>query len=68
MLLEYRKDSDLWAVVGGGLKIDENLKDCAVRRERKCMKPGINVDTQKLNFYKIYDNPTRIASYSDGNI
>lgn len=66
LLLEYRKDSDLWAVVGGGLKIDENLKDCAVREVYE--ETGINVDTQKLIFYKIYDNPTRIASYPDGNI
>lgn len=66
LLLEHRKDSDTWAVIGGGLNIDESLIEGAIREVKE--ETGILLDKKDLEFYKIYDDPTRIASYPDGNI
>ena len=66
LLLEHRKDSDTWAVVGGGLHTDETLAECAVREVYE--ETGIKLNVSDLLFYKIYDDPSRIASYPDGNV
>lgn len=66
ILFEKRSDSNLWSLIGGGLKINEDLVDCAIRETFE--ETGIKIDRIKLNFYKIYDNPNRIASYPDGNV
>lgn len=31
ILMEHRTDSDTWAIIGGGLKTNESLMECAVR-------------------------------------
>ena len=31
LLLEHRADSERWAIIGGSLKPDESLLDCAIR-------------------------------------
>lgn len=31
LLLEHRTDSDMWALIGGGLKLDERLADGVIR-------------------------------------
>ena len=64
VLLEKRRDSDRWAFIGGGLKIDETLEDCVKREIRE--ETGLSV--KKLNFLNIFSNPYRIAEYPDGNI
>lgn len=66
LLLEHRADSETWAIIGGGLKLEESLLECAAREilEETAMK----LDMDRIRFYKIYDDPSRIASYPDGNI
>ncbi len=66
VLMEHRRDSDTWAVIGGGLWIGETLAACAVREVAE--ETGIVLDETELSFYKIYDDPSRIASYPDGNV
>jgi ADP-ribose pyrophosphatase YjhB (NUDIX family) len=66
LLLEKRKDSNQWGLVGGGLKIDETLEQ-GIRREIK-EETGIDVSKKNIEFYKVYDDPSRIASYPDGNV
>lgn len=66
ILLEQRSDSNRWAIIGGGLKINESLIDCAIRETLE--ETGINIAEDKINFFKIYDDPSRITSYPDGNI
>ena len=66
ILMEHRTDSDTWAIIGGGLKIDESLLECAIREVRE--ETGIIFKEQDIEFYKIYDDPSRIASYPDGNV
>lgn len=66
ILLEARTDSDTWAIIGGGLKVEESLQQCAIREVRE--ETGIILKSDNMELYKIYDDPTRIASYPDGNI
>lgn len=66
ILMEHRTDSDTWAIIGGGLKIDETLEECAVREVFE--ETGISLATQDIKLYGIYDDPSRIASYPDGNV
>ena len=65
LLLEYRADSERWAVIGGSLKVDESLMDCAIRETRE--ETSINLVEAVVDLYKIYDDPSIIISYPDGN-
>ena len=66
LLLEHRADSDTWAVIGGGLKSGERLAEGAVREVFE--ETGLNLREEQLELYRIYDDPSRIASYPDGNV
>lgn len=64
ILFEKRSDSDRWALIGGGLKINETLEDCCKREILE--ETGLKVSDLKQ--HKIYDDPSRIVEYPDGNI
>lgn len=64
VLLEYRKDSDRWAFIGGGLKIDESIDECLKREVLE--ETGRKIESYEL--FDIFSNPYRIAEYPDGNI
>lgn len=66
LLMEARVDSDVWAIIGGGLQTDESLTDCALREVME--ETGITLSTDQLEFIKVYDDPSRIAAYPDGNV
>ncbi len=66
VLLESRKDSDRWAFIGGGLLLDETLLECAKRETFE--ETGIVLGDEELTFCKLYDDPSIIISYPDGNI
>ena len=66
LLLEYRADSERYAIIGGSLKSNESLMDCAIREVRE--ETGIDLVEHPVDFYKIYDDPSIIISYPDGNI
>ena len=66
LLLEHRIDSDTWAVIGGGLKAEERLIEGAIREAFE--ETGLMLQEEQIEFYHIYDDPSRIASYPDGNV
>jgi len=66
VLLESRKDSDRWAFIGGGLLINETLLECAKREAFE--ETGIVLSDEDIEFCKLYDDPSIIISYPDGNI
>lgn len=66
ILLEYRVDSDRWSIIGGSLKTDESFVECAIREVQE--ETGIVIDEKKIQFYKLYDDPSIIISYPDGNV
>lgn len=66
LLLEHRTDSERWAIIGGSLKTSEGLVDCAIRETRE--ETSISLDKDGVDLFKIYDDPSIIISYPDGNI
>ncbi len=66
VLMESRRDSDRWAFIGGGLFIDETLSECVKRETLE--ETGIDLQEKNIEFCKIYDDPSLIISYPDGNI
>lgn len=66
ILLEKRVDSNRWALIGGGLKIDESLEEGIIREINE--ETGIIISEESLGFWKMFSDPSRIAAYPDGNI
>lgn len=66
LLLEHRVDSEKWAIIGGSLETDESFMECAIREMRE--ETGIDMNEKEMELYKIYDDPSIIISYPDGNI
>lgn len=66
ILLEKRRDCDLWGLVGGGVKRQETPLDAIVREIRE----ELGIQIPKDNFQKlgVYGEPGRIAAYQDGSI
>lgn len=64
VLLERRADSERWAFIGGGLKMEESLEECVQREVRE--ETGLIAEGLKL--LDIFSYPYRIAAYPDGNI
>ncbi len=66
LLLERRRDSNTWGLVGGGVKKKETAQDAITREIQEEL--GLRLrpcDFQKL---AVYDEPGRIAAYRDGSI
>ncbi|MFX0547873.1 NUDIX domain-containing protein [Hathewaya histolytica] len=48
VLFEKRTDSDRWALIGGGLKINESLEQCIIREVRE--ETGLIISQESLRF------------------
>ena len=64
ILLERRTDSERWAFIGGGMKMQESLEQC-VQRE---ILEETGLETQCVQLLNVFSYPYRIAEYPDGNI
>jgi len=66
LLLEKRRDSDIWGLVGGGVKKYETEAQAMAREVYEEL--GIRVPKEKFRKLKVYGEPGRIAAYRDGSI
>ncbi len=66
LLLEKRRDSDIWGLVGGGCKKTETGLDAIVREVYEEL--GLRISREKFHKLTVYDNPGRIAAFRDGSI
>ena len=66
LLLEKRRDSDIWGMIGGGCKKYETGRDAIARETYEEL--GIRVPKERFEKLAVYDNPGRIAAYRDGSI
>ena len=66
LLLEKRRDSDTWGLVGGGVKKTEEPIDAIAREIYEEL--GLRVSKEKFNKLAVYGEPGRIAAYRDGSI
>ena len=66
LLLEKRRDSDTWGLVGGGVKKTETELQAMVREVREEL--GMRIPKEKFRKLQVYGEPGRIAAYQDGSI
>ena len=66
LLLEKRKDSDIWGLVGGGVKKYETELQAMVREVYEEL--GIRIPKECFQKLAVYGEPGRIAAYRDGSI
>lgn len=66
LLLERRRDSDTWGLVGGGVKKTETELQAIVREVYEEL--GIRVPKERFRKLAVYGEPGRIAAYRDGSI
>ncbi len=66
LLLEKRRDSDVWGLVGGGVKKYETELQAMVREVYEEL--GIRIPKERFHKLKVYGEPGRIAAYRDGSI
>ena len=66
LLLERRRDSNTWGLVGGGCKKWETGRQAIVR---ECYEElGVRIPQEAFQKLAVYDDPGRIAAYRDGSI
>lgn len=66
LLLERRRDSDTWGLVGGGVKNWETESQAMAREIREEL--GIRIPETRLVRLRSYGEPGRIAAFQDGSI
>ena len=66
LLLERRRDSDTWGLIGGGCKKKETGRDAIAREAWEEL--GVRIPKEAFQKLAVYDNPGRIAAYRDGSI
>ena len=66
ILLEKRRDSDVWGLIGGGVKAHETEVQAMVREIHEEL--GIWVPRERLRRLAVYGEPGRVAAYCDGSV
>lgn len=66
LLLEKRRDSDIWGLIGGGVKKQESSLQAIVRETFEEL--GLRISPDRFQKLNVYDNPGRIAAFRDGSI
>lgn len=66
LLLEKRRDSDVWGLVGGGVKNYETEVQAMAREVYEEL--GLRIPRERFRKLAVYGEPGRIAAYCDGSI
>lgn len=66
LLLERRRDSDTWGLVGGGVKKTETALQAMIRETYEEL--GLRLPADHFQKLAVYGEPGRIAAYRDGSI
>jgi len=66
ILLEKRRDCDIWGLVGGGVKKQETSLQAITREIYEEL--GLRISKDKFQKLAVYGEPGRIAAYRDGSI
>ncbi len=66
LLLEKRRDSDIWGLVGGGCKKTETGREAIAREVYEEL--GLRIHKDIFEKLAVYGDPGRIAAYRDGSI
>ena len=66
LLLEKRRDSDIWGMPGGGCKKHETGRDAIAREIYEEL--GLRIPKERFERLAVYGEPGRIAAYRDGSV
>lgn len=66
LLLERRRDSDTWGLVGGGVKDWETARHAMARETYEEL--GLRITEERFQKLAVYGEPGRVAAYQDGSI
>lgn len=66
LLLEKRRDNNIWGLVGGGVKKYETEAQAMSREVYEEL--GIRISKERFQKLAVYGEPGRIAAYRDGSI
>ena len=66
LLLEKRRDSDIWGLVGGGVKDHETEIQAMAREVYEEL--GLRIPKERFRKLAVYGEPGRIAAYCDGSV
>ena len=66
LLLEKRSDSDVWGLVGGGVKKYETEAQAMAREVYEEL--GLRIPWERFQKLKVYGESGRIAAYRDGSV
>ena len=66
LLLERRRDSDTWGLIGGGVKKHETELQAIAREIYEEL--GLRIPKEKFCKLAVYGEPGRIAAYRDGSV
>ncbi len=66
ILLEKRRDCDIWGLVGGGVKKTETPLQAIAREIKEEL--GLRIPLDRFRKLSVYGEPGRIAAYQDGSI
>ncbi len=66
LLLEKRRDSDTWGLVGGGVKNHETEVQAMAREVYEEL--GLRIPRERFTKLGVYGEPGRIAAYCDGSV
>ena len=66
LLLEKRRDCDMWGLVGGGVKKHETELQAITREIYEEL--GLRISKDRFHKLAVYGEPGRIAAYQDGSV
>ena len=66
LLLEKRRDSDIWGLPGGGCKKTETGREAIAREIYEEL--GLRIPKDQFRKLAVYDDPGRIAAFRDGSV
>ncbi|MEU7644123.1 NUDIX domain-containing protein [Streptomyces huasconensis] len=64
ILLQRRRDNDLWALPGGGMDMSDSLPGTAVRE----VKEETGLDVEITGLVGTYTDPRHVIAYADGEV
>ncbi|GAA3856725.1 NUDIX domain-containing protein [Streptomyces sedi] len=64
ILLQRRRDNDLWALPGGAMEMNESLPEAAIRE----VKEETGLDVEITGLVGTYTDPRHIIAYTDGEV
>ena len=66
LLLEKRRDCDIWGLIGGGVKKNETERQAIAREIYEEL--GLRIPDERFKKLAVYGEPGRIAAYQDGSV